>query len=261
MGKEKKSRSAELLQILDKDDLQTSDITRSIQEFLIILEKSARLSMDTFIQFLEIVDKYEPRSKFSVNEILLDRKYGHHAFYLLQEQSTILTLDLANYRSSFLKFAISSRTEQIVSFLNQNSELHLDRFSPKSGITFREFLFAQSKSELKKIVDTKISFNDTDIFWVNLVDIRCLIGCIRICMIKGVDPEQIFMKIDEKTEFKATNYFTPGFEEVKHMLMMQKTRPVIEKIIAAATKNARGGAKISSAGRSLKRGRTTDEPL
>ena len=247
MGKEKKSRSTELLQLLEKDDLQTTEITQTIQEFLNILEKSARINMDSFIQFLELVDKYETRSKFSVNGILSEKKFANHAFSLLQEQSTILTLDLTNYRSSFLKFSISSRTEQITSFQNKNYEIHLDRFSTKSGLTFREYLFAQPKSELKKILDTKISKNDLEIYWINCADLRCLIGCVRILMIKNIDPETLFGKIDEKTEYQSNNFFIPGFAEVKEMLMMQKSRPVIEKILKAAFKSAPGGASSSGA--------------
>ena len=203
--------------------------------------------MDSFIQFLELVDKYETRSKFSVNGILSEKKFAHHAFSLLQEQSTILTLDLTNYRSSFLKFSISSRTEQITSFQNKNYEIHLDRFSTKSGLTFREYLFAQPKSELKKILDTKISKNDLEIYWINCADLRCLIGCVRILMIKNIDPETLFGKIDEKTEYQSNNFFIPGFAEVKEMLMMQKSRPVIEKILKAAFKSAPGGASSSGA--------------
>lgn len=261
MGKEKKNRLSEILTILESPDLPTSDISKCISEFLDIMEKSGKISMETFVTFLEKIDQYESRIRYSVNEILSTDKYVHHGFNLIQEPSSVLILDLSIYRNSFLKFSIQTRTDQLESFFNGNNQLILDRYSTRSGLTLREFLFSQTKTELKKIFEIKIHVENSEKFWVNFCDLRCVVGLCRILMIKGLDPEILLSKLEEEKTYKPLDFPVPGFGGVINILATKKDRPEIEKLFTAIIQSARrGGLSGRLSGgpkpRSLKRPRT-----
>ena len=212
---------AELEKLQSSEKLTVGEINKAVDSLEQMIMAPSRLKMHTLCQFIEAVSLVEHRGRKSVKFFMDHQGFNQMAGGLLSESTELVSVQNKDYNLSFVNFCLSSRQEQVETFLRNGKIRHQD-IVPEIHISFTDYIGSIPKQELVKILDTKLGEEAQPLAMVLTTGAAVMI--IRTLYLRGIPLSKF---IDEN--FRTIEWEPAPFNKNGEHVMFLISGPNVEK--------------------------------